>query len=64
MREVQKHAQSKSIWMNLVRHSVLLYGRRSLLYVQETGNRRRAVEMDLSTQSGWTTSCESSASRG
>jgi hypothetical protein len=47
MREVQKHAQSKSIWMNLVRHSVLLYGRRSLLYVQETGNRRRAVEMDL-----------------
>lgn len=46
MREINKQAHKQSIFYNLVKRSVLLYGGRSLTFVNE-GNVRRPVEMDL-----------------
>lgn len=47
MRTVHKKAQSKSILLNLVRRSTILYGRRSLTYVTDPNGTQRAVSMDL-----------------
>jgi hypothetical protein len=47
MRKIQKDAEKQSVLFNLVHRSVLLYGRRSITYVQEPGNKRRPVSMDL-----------------
>ena len=47
MREVQKDAEKQSVLLSLVHRSFLLYGRRSITYVQEPGSKRRPVSMDL-----------------
>ena len=47
MQKVQKDAEKQSVFLSLVHRSVLLYGRRSITYVQEPGNRRRPVSMDM-----------------
>jgi hypothetical protein len=47
MRKVQKDAEKHSVFLSLVHRSVLLYGRRSITYVQEPGNKRRPVSMDM-----------------
>jgi hypothetical protein len=47
MRNAQKDAEKQSVFLSLVHRSVLLYGRRSITYVQEPGNKRRPVSMDM-----------------
>ncbi|MDB5620248.1 hypothetical protein [Tardiphaga sp.] len=47
MRKIRKDAEKHSVLFNLVHRSVLLYGRRSITYVQEPGRKRRPVSMDL-----------------
>jgi hypothetical protein len=47
MREVQKAAEKQSVFLSLVHRSVLLYGRRSITYVEEPGRKRRPVSVDL-----------------
>lgn len=47
MRTVHKLAESKSIFMNLVHRSTVLYGKRSLTYVNDVDGKQRAVEMEL-----------------
>jgi hypothetical protein len=46
-REIHKQAQEQSIFYNLVHRSVLLYGRRSLAYVDGPDEIRRPIEMEL-----------------
>jgi hypothetical protein len=46
-REIHRHAQQQSVFYNLVHRSVLLYGRRSLAYVDHPGEMRRPIEMEL-----------------
>jgi hypothetical protein len=53
-RRSHKEAMKKSVFMNLVHRSVILYGRRTLTFVQGPGNERRLMEMDLQSHSfGW-----------
>ena len=47
MRKTQKDAEKQSVLLSLVHRSVLLYGRRSITYVQEPGGKRRPVSMDM-----------------
>jgi hypothetical protein len=47
MRAIQKAAESKSVFMNLVHRSTILYGKRSLAFVEDADGKQRAVEMDL-----------------
>lgn len=47
MRDAHKKVQSQSVLLNLFKHSVLLYGNRSLTFVKEGKDSFRAVEMDL-----------------
>jgi len=47
MQKVQKDAEKRSVFFNLVHRSVLLYGRRSITYVPEPGNKRRPMRMDM-----------------
>jgi hypothetical protein len=47
MRDVQKSAEKRSVFFNLVHRSVLLYGRRSVTLVSEPGGKRRPVNMDM-----------------
>jgi hypothetical protein len=47
MRKVQKDAEKQSVLLSLVHRSVLLYGRRSITYVQGPDNKRRPVSMDM-----------------
>jgi hypothetical protein len=47
MQEVHKLIESKSIFINLVHRSTILYGKRSLTYVEDVDGKRRAVGMDL-----------------
>lgn len=47
MRDAHKQAQSQSVLLNLVKHSVLLYGNRSLSFIKDGKNSLRPVEMDL-----------------
>ncbi len=42
-----RDAEKQSEFLNLVHRSVLLYGRRSITYVQEPGNKPRPVSMDM-----------------
>lgn len=46
MRDVHKRAESKSVFFNFVKRSVLLYGNRSLSFIKEKDS-LRPVEMDL-----------------
>ncbi len=47
MRDAQKLAESKSVFLNLVHRSTILYGKRSLTYVTDPDGNQRAVKMDL-----------------
>jgi hypothetical protein len=47
MRKAQKEAEKQSVLLSLVHRSTLLYGRRSITYVRDPGNKRRPVSMDL-----------------
>lgn len=47
MVNAQRDAEKQSEFLNLVNRSVLLYGRRSITYVQEPGNKPRPVSMDM-----------------
>jgi len=47
MRQAHKSARKESVFLNLVRHSVLLYGRGAVSFVQGSNETLRAVEMDL-----------------
>jgi hypothetical protein len=47
MREMHKQAQSQSVLLSLVKHSVLLYGNRSLSFIKDDKDTLRPVEMDL-----------------
>ncbi len=47
MRRAHKSARKESVFLNLVRHSVLLYGRGAVSFVQGSNGMLRAVEMDL-----------------
>jgi len=47
MRAAQKLAESKSVLLNLVRRSTILYGRRSLVHVTDPDGTQKTVEMDL-----------------
>jgi hypothetical protein len=47
--ETFKSAQDKSVFLQFVKRSTLLYGRRSVMYVAGPDKTRRAVEMELSS---------------
>jgi len=47
MRSAQKKAESKSVLMNLMHRSTILYGKRSLTYVKDQDGNHRAVALDL-----------------
>jgi hypothetical protein len=47
MQNAHKEAQKSSVLLSLVRRSVILYGKRSLTYVEEPNDVRRPVEMEL-----------------
>jgi hypothetical protein len=47
MRNAQKDAEKQSVLLSLVHRSILLYGRRSITYVEEPGKKRRPVSMDM-----------------
>jgi hypothetical protein len=47
MRKAHKEAEKHSVLINLVHRSTLLYGRRSVTYVRDPDNKRRAVSMDM-----------------
>ncbi len=49
MRKVRKDAEKQSVLFNLVHRSTLLYGRRSVVFVQDPGKKRRSVNMDMHT---------------
>jgi hypothetical protein len=51
MRRIRKTAEQESIFLSLVRRSVILYGRRSITYIENPGGNRRPVEMELKTHS-------------
>lgn len=51
MQAAHTAAQAQSVFFNLVRHSTMLYGSRSLSYVEDfNGGPRRPMEMELGTQ--------------
>jgi hypothetical protein len=47
MRGAQKAAERQSVLFGLVHRSTLLYGKRSLTYIEEDDGSRRAVSLDL-----------------
>ncbi|MFN4281592.1 MAG: hypothetical protein ACK4NA_03015 [Alphaproteobacteria bacterium] len=47
MHAAQKQAESQSIFADLVHRSVLLYGKKSLTYVNDPSGERRELELDL-----------------
>ena len=47
MRKAFKQAESGSVFLNLVKRSVILYGHRSISYLSGPDSSRRPVEMDL-----------------
>ncbi|MFH1342152.1 MAG: hypothetical protein ABIL01_13270 [Pseudomonadota bacterium] len=47
MSAAQKTAMKESVFLNLIRRSVILYGRRTMTFVEGPNNERRAVEMDM-----------------
>lgn len=52
MQAAHKEARAQSVFFNLVHHSTLLYGIRSLSYVEDLdGGPRRPMEMELGTHS-------------
>lgn len=51
MREIQKDVEKQSVLMSLVQRSVLLYGRRSITYLEGGDKKRRTFSMDLHTVS-------------
>ena len=54
VRKSHKAAMNQSVLMSLVKRSVILYGKRTLTYVQGPGDQQKLVEMDLKSHSiGW-----------
>jgi hypothetical protein len=51
MRKIHQSAMKQSVFANLVKRSVILYGRRSITYVAGPGGHRRAVERELKPHS-------------
>ena len=47
MRKAHKDAEKHSVFLNLVHRSTLLYGKKSIMYVTDPGNKRRAISMDM-----------------
>jgi hypothetical protein len=47
MRKMHRDAEKQSVFLNLVRRSIVLYGRRSVTYIQEPGGERRPFSMDM-----------------
>ncbi|MHC1698598.1 MAG: hypothetical protein AB9919_11170 [Geobacteraceae bacterium] len=47
MRDAQKKADSESVLLSMVKHSVLLYGTRSLSFIKDFEDSLRPFEMDL-----------------
>lgn len=51
MQEAAKEAEKQSVFRSIVKTSVLLYGHRSVSFVENAGGKRRAVEMELKSHS-------------
>ena len=51
MRKAQKDAMDKSVLLSLVSRSVILHGRRTITFVEEPGNKRRPLEMEMTSHS-------------
>ena len=51
MQQAYKEAEKKSVLLSLVSRSVILYGHKTLTYVQGPGNEHRPVEMELQPHS-------------
>lgn len=49
MQQAHKKARKKSVLFDMLRHSVLLYGRGAVSFVQDSDETLRAVEIDLKT---------------
>lgn len=47
MRDANKQAHNQSVFFSMVKHSVLLYGNRSLSFIKDGTDALRPVEMDL-----------------
>lgn len=47
MRDASKQANSQSVFLSMMKHSVLLYGNRSLSFINDGTNALRPMEMDL-----------------
>jgi hypothetical protein len=47
VREAHKVAEKRSVFMNLVHRSTILYGKRSLTFISDPNGNRRALAMDL-----------------
>jgi hypothetical protein len=47
MQKARKDAEKQSVFLSLVHRSTLLYGRRSITYVQEPGKKSRPVSIDM-----------------
>jgi len=47
MARTRKSAESQSVFFNLVHRSTMLYGNRSLTYVEDAGGNQRAISMEL-----------------
>jgi hypothetical protein len=47
MRTAHKEAEKKSVFLNLVTRSVILYGKRSTIYVEGPDDTRKPVDMEL-----------------
>lgn len=47
MRQAQKEAEKASVLLNFVKRSVILYGKHSITYIEDSKNERRPVEMEL-----------------
>lgn len=45
-RKAQKEAEKQSVFFNLVNRSVILYGRRSVMYVAGPGDERKQVDIE------------------
>lgn len=51
MREANKQAQEQSVFLGIVKHSVILYGNRSLNFIKSTNNVMEPMKMDLKSHS-------------
>ena len=53
MREAHKEAEKQSVFRKLMRHSIILYGKRTLTYVAGQDGQKRALAVDLQGHSSY-----------